>query len=156
MIGTDRHARSADGVNTYLSDDHDRIDALLADAVRLVSAGDFDAARPIFASFRAGLERHIRLEDEVLFPLFDRVTGHRGGPTEVMRREHRLIEAALRGMVSALDARDVAGFTGQREELLAVLAPHNDKEEAVIYPMTDQALDDTERARVVASLRAFR
>ena len=108
-----------------------------------------------FATFVAGLTRHIRLEDEVLFPRFERVTGMTSGPTTVMRQDHRLIEKVLAGLTEALDARDRSGFAALHGELLAILGPHNHKEEAVIYPRTDQALDDEARRRLVAELRRF-
>lgn len=154
MIPRSSSDRAADSVTAYLSDDHDRLDALLDEAVALVERADLDAAATTVVRFRAGLERHIRLEDQVLFPLFERLTGHRG-PIEVMHREHRLIERALAAMASALDARDAAAFREHRDELLAVLEPHNEKEEAVIYPMVDDRLGEPERSRMAAELRRF-
>jgi len=145
-----------DTVMHYLADDHDRLDGLFADAVRLVEAGDHAMAGPTLASFVAGLVRHIRLEEEVLFPRFEHATGMVSGPTTVMRREHRLIENVLTGLTEALEAGDRAAFAALRGELLAILEPHNEKEEAVIYPMTDAALDDEARGLLVAELRRYR
>jgi hemerythrin-like domain-containing protein len=145
----------SDTVMNYLADDHDRLDALLGDAARLVEAGEDAAAGVQLAAFVAGLTRHIRLEDEVLFPRFERATGMTSGPTTVMRREHRLIEKVLTGLTAAVEARDRTAFAALHDELLAILEPHNQKEEAVIYPMTDQALDDETRRKFVAELRAY-
>lgn len=143
-------------VTGYLSADHDRLDDLLLEVTDLVAAGHFDDAGKILASFAAGLRRHIRLEDEVLFPTFEQATGMTGGPTVVMRSEHRSIEGHLDAAVAAVAARDTAGFAEAKADLLEVLGDHNVKEEEIVYPMTDTHLPDDERRRLVASLRAFR
>ncbi|MBE7454439.1 MAG: hemerythrin domain-containing protein [Kofleriaceae bacterium] len=142
-------------VTGYLSADHDRLDALLEELTALVAAGDLAPAARLLVGFAAGLGRHIRLEDELLFPTFERVTGH-DGPTAVMREEHRMIEEHLAGMEAALASRDPAAFTLERAALVAVLGDHNVKEEAIVYPLTDDHLPDGARARLVAELRAFR
>jgi hemerythrin-like domain-containing protein len=144
-----------DTVMSYLAADHDRLDRLFLDAVRLVGADDFTGAGAKLAIFVAGLTRHIRLEDEVLFPRFEQATAMTSGPTAVMRREHRLIENVLTGLTEALEGRDRAKFDALHGELVAILEPHNEKEEAVIYPMTDDALDDESRSRLVAELRGY-
>jgi len=146
---------NVDSVMGYLAADHDRLDELLIETCRLVDAGDLAAAGKTFATFAAGLTRHIGLEDELLFPRFERATGMTSGPTTVMRREHRVIEDLLAGMTGALGAGDAATFGTLHRELIDVLEPHNHKEEHVIYPMTDEALDDDARVRLVAQLRAF-
>ena len=50
-----------------------------------------------FEKFKFGLHRHIAWEEEILFPLFEEKTGMTdGGPTFVMREEHRQIKALWR------------------------------------------------------------
>ena len=59
-----RREHDASGpVTQYLAADHARLDALLARAVRAPGAFDLDA----FGEFRAGLLRHIALEEKILF-----------------------------------------------------------------------------------------
>ena len=50
--------------------------------------------------------------------------------------------------------RDDAEAERLRRILHAVLGPHNAKEEAVVYPLTDRALDDTARDALVARIQA--
>ncbi len=145
-----------DTVNGYLSADHDRLDRLLAEASERLRAGDVAVAAQVLAEVAGGLRRHIRLEDELLFPTFDRVTGMNGGPTAVMRQEHRAIERHLELMVAAVDRHDLGAYADEKLAMLDVLGDHNDKEEAIVYPMTDAGLPEGERAALVASLRAFR
>src|SRR5262245_9518428 len=80
-----------DSITRYLSWDHDRLDGLLGEVTRHVEDGHFVQASSIFSTFDQGLRRHIRLEEELLFPLFECRTGMRNGPTAVMRNEHRQI-----------------------------------------------------------------
>jgi iron-sulfur cluster repair protein YtfE (RIC family) len=139
-------------VTAYLSWDHDRLDVLLVEACNLIERGDFGGARSTFATFRSGLTRHIRLEEEILFSEFERRTGMVAGPTQVMRMEHRHIEHALDRMAMALEASDRAIFATAYADLVEVLGPHNEKEEHILYPMTDRALDETERQRLTQKL----
>jgi len=145
---------SFDSISEYLSWDHDRLDAILVEVVGLVDRSDFTAARVAHAPFDEGLRRHIRIEEEILFPLFERKTGMTRGPTTVMREEHRIIQAALDRMKEALAAGEEPAFRAALATLEATLPPHNVKEEHVVYPMTDDALAPEERAEVTARLVA--
>lgn len=140
-----RRASGARAPSEYLEGDHDRLDALLNEARALADAGSFDNARAVFAAFRCGLGRHIEIEEQILFPTFEKLTGIAAGPTRVMRMEHVEIRSLMDALAAALDADDKKA--GARvDALVAVLSEHNVKEERVLYPMTDQALG-TERAR---------
>ena len=75
-----------------LADDHRRLDALLeraiADPTRIV--------RPAYAEFRAGLLKHIGMEEKVLLPALQRLRG--GEPLPVaatLRLQHGAIAALL-------------------------------------------------------------
>jgi regulator of cell morphogenesis and NO signaling len=70
--------------------DNDRLDQLYRDYMQLKHA-NFANAREKFISFKHGLECHIRWEEEILFPLFQRKTGILDGPVAVMENEHRQI-----------------------------------------------------------------
>jgi hemerythrin-like domain-containing protein len=138
-------------VLAHLAADHARLDDLFDDASSEVGAGDFARARARFASFADGLERHIAMEERVLFPLFDARAGM-PGPTLVMRREHRQIEQLLALAAAALAVGDGATYAAEAASLAAILQAHNMKEERILYPRTDALLDDDERAELVAAL----
>lgn len=142
-------------VTAYLSWDHDRLDGLLTSTVTYVEEGDLPAAREKFSSFLEGLLRHIKLEEELLFSVFERRTGMVAGPTQVMRMEHRSIERALLRMGTALEVGNGADFAAAHGDLLEVLGPHNEKEEHLIYPMTDRVLDEGERMDLAKRLLSF-
>lgn len=144
-------------VNEALSWDHDRLDALEADAFAARAAGDGVRAAALYADFAAGLRRHIGFEERVLFPEFEAIAGMppHAGPTAVMRAEHREIETLLAAIAAAIATAD-----GRAEPLRArfhaVLGDHNDKEEQVLYPATDEGLDEARRDELVRRIQAYR
>ena len=138
------------GVSEALGWDHDRLDALEEDAFQRLAAGDAEGARGRWSEFVVGLLRHIRFEEEVLFPEFEARCG--AGPTEVMRFEHRGIEALVEAIGEALAAPVSA--LALREQLHDLLGMHNVKEEHVLYPATDRSLRAEERDALVARIQA--
>ena len=91
-------------------------------------------------------------EEEILFPSFDRRFGHlQGAPTAVMRWEHQQIREFLGTLALKLSGQD---FGTEVEEMgvEAVLCPHNEKEESILYPMMDQMVGDEERADIFAAM----
>ena len=86
----------------------------------------------------------------MVFPLFEART-RIAGPAQVMRREHRLLEAHLEQARYAIESGDLARFVAAAAPLSALIAEHNMKEERIVYPKTDQALGD-ERVRLAAEL----
>jgi regulator of cell morphogenesis and NO signaling len=142
------------GVKEALAWDHDRLEKIEARAFGLHANGDAAGARAAWSEFELGLRRHIGFEEQVLFPEFERATGTSGGggPTFVMKIEHRRIEGLLEAIGRAL-AGDGAPRP-LRAELHAVLGEHNAKEEGVLYPMTDQCLGEAESDALVARVQS--
>lgn len=125
-------------VSTFLGEDHDRLDTLFLTVREALEGGQLEEAASRFAKFRKGLERHIRMEEELLFPEFERLSGMppQSGPTQVMRMEHQEIGQLLSTITDMLmEARNPLRVA---RDLLTVLGDHNTKEEAVLYPMTDR------------------
>jgi regulator of cell morphogenesis and NO signaling len=109
------------------------------------------------------LHRHARKEDEALFPALEKVFGTGGGPTMVMRQEHRDIHAgaelfrrtlhelnevehpaivaggeALRDLSAAGGSADQLRRTG--EEIVNLVDLHFGKEENILFPMAREVL----------------
>lgn len=101
--------------------------------------------------FVFGLRRHIRMEEDRLFPLFeDRSRIPAGsGPTAVMRAEHQQIEAILGSVEKLLGAGDCATviqtIEGQPVHPTALFHSHDAKEESVLYPMADRMFTQAEK-----------
>ena len=73
--------------------DHDRLDDLF-NKYKDLKNSDPNKAEEMFSEFKSGLEKHILWEEDILFPLFEKKTGmYEGGPTAVMRLEHKNIKS---------------------------------------------------------------
>ena len=126
-------------VSGYYGKDHDRLDDLFKN-FQTLKRSDFAKAKENFRDFKFGLQRHIVWEEQVLFPVFEKKTGMRLGPTEVMRKEHRLIGAFLEAIHQKVKVRDPNTDT-EEANLLEVLGQHNRKEELILYPAIDGSFD---------------
>ena len=109
------------------------------------------AAVDRLSQFIYGLRRHIRMEEDHFFPLFDdrsRVPAG-SGPTAVMRAEHREIEATLGEVEKFLGAGDCATviqtIEGKPVHPSLLFSSHDAKEERVLYPMADRLFTQAEK-----------
>ena len=140
-------------VTDHLAWDHDRLDGLLSSALEHAERSDWSAAAALLRDFRHGLERHIAIEEGILFPEFEQRTGMRGGgPTAVMRFEHTEIKRWLEESSRAFDAKDLEDAKRCQAGLIGVLAGHNLKEEHILYPGTDRLFDAAALDALVARL----
>jgi len=140
-------------IAAFYAVDHDDIDRLLGE-FRTSRGGEKPAALDLYREFKARLERHIGWEENILFPLFERLSGLvDNGPTGVMRSEHRTITALLDSIDTTLGQGE-ANIDADEAELLEVLASHNWKEENILYPLIDRQVSVTDREAVFARMRA--
>jgi len=96
---------SAPSINDFLTEDHDRLDGLL-ETFQEWRAKDSAKAKDFLTQFTVGLQRHLRWEESILFPLFEQMTGQ-SGLTNTLRSEHEEIRewlAALNRKVEQNDA----------------------------------------------------
>ena len=122
-----------------LAHDHRRLDAGLVAAKESLRAGDVAGGSARFSEFRDGLERHIAVEEEILFPAFEALAGGAArGPLHVMRMEHGEIRTLMAEIAAALEGGAEARAT-PLAALTARLYAHNGKEERILYPAIDKA-----------------
>lgn len=118
-----------------LSRDHKRLDALLAQGMRLVDQADAAAAAPLLREFAGALARHVGAEDEVLMPLFG-MPAAEDAPAAIMRREHDEILAQLAAIADCLaaDAPEAGELSAYCAILSGTLAKHEYREENNLFP----------------------
>jgi iron-sulfur cluster repair protein YtfE (RIC family) len=147
----ERQAKPSD-IRRFMDADHRRIDRLI-EMFSTHKGSDLTQATALFSRARAILLRHIRWEEELLFPAFEDKTRLREtGPTVVMRQEHVRIKAAMEQIAGMLEARTAAGLETAEQELTETLAVHNRKEEAILYPMINKSLSASERSELLGKL----
>ncbi len=142
-------------VNTYMTQDHRECDSIFERAEQAAQAADFVALEREASEFLRRITAHIQIEESLLFPAFERSTGmSNGGPSVVMRADHRVMETMFETMRQAVSAKDAAGYTKASQEMMELLQQHNQKEEMMMYPMIDQALGK-DATRLLDEVRAM-
>jgi len=128
-------------ITGYMQRDHEEIDRILERAHAAARAGDATTLARSAHEFAERLERHIEMEEQVLFPAFEERTGMASaGPSVQMREEHVQMQEIVRQLRSTAAVHDAAGFQRAAQALVEVLVPHNAKEEQMMYPMLDDAM----------------
>ena len=139
-------------ISVTFEQDHDRLDALFT-AFQEQKRKDFAKAKEAFVAFKFGLQRHIVWEEDVLFPKWEENSGMaEGGPTQVMRTEHRMIGDCLEAIHHKVQAQDPESDQDD-QRLLDILKSHNMKEERILYPSIDQVISDQERAELYQAMK---
>jgi hypothetical protein len=131
-------------ITRHLTEDHARLDALLAAS----APDDGGFARAPCDAFRAGLLRHVALEEKILFPAL-REAG--AGPELLaLLRRLRVEHGALASLLVPTPSRALVG------ELRTVLGPHDRTEDAAggLYDRCD-ALLAARAAELVARMQSY-
>jgi iron-sulfur cluster repair protein YtfE (RIC family) len=132
--------------------DHQAIDRAL-EQYRSLKHFNFQEAKDSFKRFWTGLQRHIVWEEQLLFPVWERKSGLTGGgPTQVMRLEHRRIADLLNAIHEKVQARNT-GTEEEERQLVELLASHNMKEERILYPAIDQIVSVEDRAGIFQAMK---
>lgn len=130
-----------ESITAWMQQDHVLIDGILERATAAAQAGDLAALEREATLFLQRLERHIDMEENLLFPAFEERTGMTAaGPSVQMRAEHQQMHGILAQMRDAMKTHDAAGYQRASRALFEILVPHNMKEEQMMYPMLDDAM----------------
>ncbi len=143
-VRVERHqpARATD-LRDFLTQDHQRANALFARILALLNAGDLSSARPLVEELGRALRRHIHVENEILAPQFTGVADQGAqAPVAQMRHEHEEILA----QVSTLECLSAEGGEDALLELQVLagllsgmLAKHEGREEQNVFPAWEAA-----------------
>ncbi len=138
-------------VTSSLTLDHRRLDESLAALKRCAAAGDAAGALARLAELRRGFDRHIRIEEEWLFPGFVRAgEPTAAAPVAVMCAEHRLMEELLTSLAGLLAGNDADARMRTLADLTAHLLAHDGKEERILYPMIERAASGSAELQALA------
>jgi hemerythrin-like domain-containing protein len=139
-------------IKSYLSYDHTEIDKMLEDLACFVEDGEPERAESAFDELKGRLERHMRLEEDTLFPLLETSIGlATRGPTFAMRLEHIEISKLVEELARTLESWQPETFAEVKQELERLLAIHDAREETAFGPWIDRLLGD-EAAALAAHL----
>ena len=126
----------------YLSDDHDRLDALLQRSVAKPGAIDMEA----YAEFRKGLLRHISMEEKIVVPAIARWQG--GQPPALAKRLH-VDHGAIVSLLAPPPTPSII------LTIRTILEAHNplEEQEGGLYQLLEQ-LAGAEAESILAQLKA--
>lgn len=129
-------------LSAFFAADHRRLDALL----RKATAEPGRIALGPFGEFRAGLLKHIGMEEKVLF----QVARRKGADPSLFSRL-RVDHGAIASLLVPTPTPDIVG------QILSVLTPHNQREEEPrgAYGLCDEAVGPGEAERLLATLITF-
>ena len=127
-------------ISSFLTSDHRACDNEVANLENAIASHDWEEAKNQFEKFRLELTHHFDMEEKVMFPAFEEVTGMTQGPTMVMRMEHSQMRNILDDLKSDIEKKDKNHFFGVSESLMMLMQQHNMKEEQMLYKMADMHL----------------
>jgi uncharacterized protein (DUF2249 family) len=117
----------------YLDWEHAHLDALIAEIHWQVVQRLFGAARASYEDLRKGLERHLRVEEAVVFrwaaPQVSKAK------LEALRAAHPIVRGLLGELGRSLRGEDWVTATSAMSDLREVLAAHAQVETEVLFPL---------------------
>jgi Hemerythrin HHE cation binding domain len=130
-------------LHRFFDADHRRLDGLLKRAMSDPDRIDLG----LFAEFRAGLLKHIGMEEKVLFLAAKTARRDRVPLFAKLRVDH----GAIASLLVPTPTKDTVA------EILTVLGPHNrrEEEEGGIYDVCDEAVGPVQAERLLEELKTF-
>ena len=129
-----------DTLTQFLVEDHASCDELLHAAINAANDGQWGLANTATITFAVSLERHLRLEERIVFPAFERKFRYAVLPTVDLRSEHLRIRAVVQRLSDAAASADHALFLAHADTLLLAMHQHSEKEEGMLYPMIERCM----------------
>ena len=128
---------------------------------------DADLMRAVerLEEFERRLLRHIRDEEELLLPLYERAGAVPGGPPVLFTGEHKRMQELLAGFRQALSSlaqnsdgrkRGILWLLDRQATFKNLMEHHDLREAKILYPALDRVTSETERRDVLARCGANR
>ncbi|MGF1694377.1 hemerythrin domain-containing protein [Vibrio lamellibrachiae] len=130
-------------IQEFMTEHHKTCDNLLVEAEAVLANKDWSGFAALWGEFEKETLHHFNLEEQILFPAFEKQTGMTAGPTMVMRQEHAQIKSMFEQMALAIEQQDIERAMGSSESIMIFIQQHNMKEEQILYPMTDKHLSNS-------------
>ena len=124
----------------WLVHDHRKFEAGLRDCELAAGAEDWKAAVALFQGFAEDLKLHMRMEDEVIYPLFRREVADPDNDLGELMYEHDTLVRLLNDLVRVIRNRDFDHFEESLTPLYQAMTEHNSHEEVVLSRMGSDSL----------------
>jgi len=126
--------------SNWLVHDHRKYDVMLEECEEAADIGEWKNAKHLFHDFVIDLKLHMRLEDEVLYPLFVEGNGDPEGVIAHLSDEHDYLVRLVTDLEYIIRANDFDHFLDSLEPLHRAMNRHNEHEEKVFLCMSNQSI----------------
>lgn len=140
--------------NNWLLHDHRKFEAALQDCELAAGAEDWKAAVALFHGFVDELKLHMRMEDEVIYPFFQREVEDPQDDLGELMYEHDTLARLLNDLARVIRNRDFDHFEESLRPLYRAMTEHNAHEEAVLGRMGSASLLQ-QRAQILRELESI-
>lgn len=138
-----------------LLETHEWLDELFLLHQEALLAGDLPLALELLMKVEAEQREHIRVEEEILLPIYERAGQIPGGDPQFYINEHNKMLAILGGFKEVLPSHIRENPGESRREVIELFDQgywfkrlhehHDQREKNILYPVLDQVTDEEER-----------
>lgn len=138
-----------------LLDIHEWMDEMFLLHQEALLAGDLSLALDLLVTVEEGQKEHIRVEEELLLPVYERAGRIPGGDPQFYINEHEKMLAILDGFTETLPRlieeepatvrREIIKLFDQGYWFKRLLEHHDNREENILYPVLDRVTSEEER-----------
>ncbi len=127
--------------DNWLVHEHSKYENLLSQCQDAVEMEDWGTVDRVFNELVTHLQRHMALEEEVLYPAYESTTHAPQGPTTALREEHSGLVRLIRDMARIIKTRDSEHVLESVVHLEYQMIKHHEKEEDIFLPMASYILN---------------
>jgi iron-sulfur cluster repair protein YtfE (RIC family) len=138
----------------WLNHDHLEYEELLLDCRAAAEAEEWRSAKELFEKLVAHVKVHMLIEEEILYPAYEKAVNVPHGPTKALREEHDEIYRLMRDLSHVLKTNDSDLFLESLLPLEKVMIKHHEKEEEIFLPMAGHVLL-AQREEIMRRLKEF-
>jgi len=138
--------------SNWLVHDHHKYDVALDDCEAAADIGEWNNAKRLFEDFVSDLKLHMRMEDEVLYPLFCEDSGDPDGVIGHLSDEHDYLAHLVHDLAYIIKSNDFDHFLDSLEPLHSAMKRHNEHEEKVFLKLAKPSIL-MRREEIIARLK---
>ncbi len=117
--------------NNWLIHDHHKYDEMLTECEMAAEMADWKDAVRLFNEFTNDLKLHMQLEDEIIYPLFEKKSADAIDAMTELHEQHEDLVRLLTDLVSVIKNKNIDHFMESLVPLHKIMNEHNQFEEEV-------------------------
>lgn len=126
--------------DNWLVHDHRKYEAALREVELAAGAGQWEEAERLFREFVDDFKLHMRIEDEVLYPMFRESVAESGEDIDSLTEDHNDIARLLHDLAYVLRHREYEHFEDSLAPLYQMMLDHDAYEEEVFSRFGEHSL----------------